>query len=119
MTGGEPLMDKNTYKVLDYIITHPKKDLHLNVTSNMCPPDNKLKNKYYDMIKRICMEEHVEHMMQFVSVDAFGKKAEYIRHGLEWNKFTDNVEEFLYRIHKTLEKDILKHISVYGLIYRC
>ena len=98
MTGGEPLMDKNTYKVLDYIITHPKKDLHLNVTSNMCPPDNKLKNKYYDMIKRICMEEHVEHMMQFVSVDAFGKKAEYIRHGLEWNKFTDNVEEFLYRI---------------------
>ncbi len=46
MTGGEPMMDKNTYKVLDYVIDHPKKDLHLNVTSNMCPPDIKLKNKY-------------------------------------------------------------------------
>ena len=98
MTGGEPMMDKNTYKVLDYVIDHPKKDLHLNVTSNMCPPDIKLKNKYYDKVKRICLDEHVEHFMQFVSVDAFGKQAEYIRNGLDWNYFQDNVEEFLQRI---------------------
>jgi hypothetical protein len=72
MTGGEPMMDKNTYRVLDYVIDNPKKDLHLNVTSNMCPPDPKLKSKYFDMVKRICLDEHVEHFMQFVSVDAFG-----------------------------------------------
>ena len=98
MTGGEPMMDHNTYKVLQYVIDNPKKDLHLNVTSNMCPPDAKLKNKYFDMVKRICLDEHVEHFMQFVSVDAFGPQAEYIRHGLNWNYFTDTVEEFLERI---------------------
>jgi hypothetical protein len=98
MTGGEPIMDHNTYRVLDYVIDHPKKDLHLNVTSNMCPPDPKLKAKYFDKVKRICLDEHVEHFMQFVSVDAFGQQAEYIRHGLDWNYFTDTVEEFLYRI---------------------
>ena len=98
MTGGEPMMDKNTYKVLQYIIDNPKKDLHLNVTSNMCPPDQKLKNKYFDMIKQICLEEKVEHMMQFVSVDAHGPQAEYIRHGLNWNLFQSTVEEFLERI---------------------
>ena len=98
MTGGEPMMDKNTYKVFEYVIDNPKKDLHLNVTSNMCPPEDKLKNKYMDMVKRICIEEKVEHFMQFVSVDAHGKKAEYIRNGLDYNKFIDNVEEFLYRI---------------------
>ena len=98
MTGGEPMMDHNTYRVLQYVIDNPKKDLHLNVTSNMCPPDPKIKNRYFDMVKRICVEEHVEHFMQFVSVDAFGKSAEYIRHGLDWNYFTDTVEEFLYRI---------------------
>ena len=98
MTGGEPMMDKNTYKVLQYIIDNPKKDLHLNVTSNMCPPDQKLKNKYFDMIKHICLEEKVEHMMQFVSVDAHGPQAEYIRHGLNWNLFQSTVEEFLERI---------------------
>ena len=98
MTGGEPMMDHNTYKVLQYVIDNPKKDLHLNVTSNMCPPDAKLKNKYFDMVKRICLDEHVEHFMQFVSVDAFGPQAEYIRHGLNWNYFQDTVEEFLERI---------------------
>ena len=50
MTGGEPMMDKNTYKVFQYIIDHPKDDLHLNVTSNMCPPDKKLKEKYVSVI---------------------------------------------------------------------
>ena len=98
MTGGEPMMDVNTYRVLQYIIDHPKQDLHLNVTSNMCPADPKLKQKYFNMIQKICMEEKVEHMMQFVSVDAFGKRAEYIRHGLDFNYMMENVEEFLDRI---------------------
>ena len=98
MTGGEPMMDHNTYRVLQYIIDHPKHDLHLNVTSNMCPADRKLKDKYFNMMQKICMEEKVEHMMQFVSVDAFGKRAEYIRHGLDFNYMMENVEEFLDRI---------------------
>ena len=50
------MMDKNTYKVFQYIIDNPKKDLHLNVTSNMCPADKKLKEKYFNMTKHICME---------------------------------------------------------------
>ena len=40
----------------------------------------------------------MEHLMQFVSVDAFGKQAEYIRNGLDFNRMMDNVEEFLDRI---------------------
>ena len=98
MTGGEPMMDVNTYRVFDYIIDNPKKDLHLNVTSNMCPPDVKLKNKYFDQVKRICLDEKVEHFMQFVSVDAHGPQAEYIRNGLNYNQFMDNVNEFLHSI---------------------
>ena len=47
------------------------------------------------------MQEKVEHMMQFVSVDAYGKKAEYIRNGLDFNYMMDNVEEFLERIPVT------------------
>ena len=98
MTGGEPMMDHNTYKVFQYIIDHPKDDLHLNITSNMCPPDEKLKKKYFNMLQTICLQQKVEHVMQFVSVDAWGKRAEYIRHGLDFNRMMDNVEEFLDRI---------------------
>ena len=98
MTGGEPMMDKNTFKVFDYILGNPKKDLHLNVTSNMCPPDDKIKNKYFDTVKKICLEGKIEHFMQFVSVDAHGKQAEYIRNGLDYKKLMDNCDEFLSRI---------------------
>ena len=50
------------------------------------------------MAQEICTQEKVEHMMQFVSVDAYGKRAEYIRDGLDFNYMMDNVEEFLDRI---------------------
>jgi organic radical activating enzyme len=98
MTGGEPMMDHNTYKVFQYIIDHPKDDLHLDITSNFCPSDPKLKTKYFNMLQKICLEEKVEHVMQFVSVDAYGKKAEYIRNGLDFNYMLDNVDEYLERI---------------------
>ena len=95
MTGGEPMMDHNTYKVFQYVIDHPKDDLHLNITSNMCPPDPKLKQKYFNMLQTICLQEKVEHVMQFVSVDTWGKQAEYQRHGLEFNRFWDNLNKIL------------------------
>ena len=98
MTGGEPMMDRNTYKVFDYILANPKSDLHLNVTSNMCPPTDKIKNRYFDVVKKLCAEEKIEHFMQFVSVDAHGPQAEYIRNGMNYNKLMDNVDEFLSRI---------------------
>ena len=34
MTGGEPMLDKNTYRVFDYVLANPSPKLHLNVTSN-------------------------------------------------------------------------------------
>jgi hypothetical protein len=95
MTGGEPMMDVNTYRVFDYIISNPKQDLHLNVTSNMCPPDPKLKAKYFNAVSHICTQEKVEHFMQFVSVDGWGQQAEYMRHGLNYKQMMANVDDFL------------------------
>ena len=118
MTGGEPMMDHNTYKVFQYVIDHPKEDLHLNITSNMCPPDEKLKQKYFNMLQTICLQEKVEHVMQFVSVDTYGKQAEYIRHGLDYSRMMDNVDEFLERIpHRNSITFIITYnnLSVTGL----
>jgi organic radical activating enzyme len=118
MTGGEPMMDNNTYRVLQYIMDHPKEDLHLNITSNMCPPDDKLKKKYFNMIQDICSQKKVEHVMQFVSVDSWGKQAEYIRHGLDFTRMWANVDEFLERIpHRNSVTFIITYnnLSVTGL----
>ena len=94
MTGGEPLMDKNTYKVLDYISRHAKKDLQLGITTNFCP-DKRLLKKFFEQSKKIEDNGMVEHFMLFVSCDAVGKKAEYIRHGMNYDYLIKNVKEFL------------------------
>lgn len=97
MTGGEPMMDKNTYKVFDYILENPKPDLHINTTSNFSV-EPQLFEKYMDYAKRLCNEETIEHFMQFVSVDTWGKQAEYIRPGLDFERLQKNVERFLTEI---------------------
>jgi len=53
MTGGEPLMDKNTFKMLDYIYKHPHPLLEVSITSNLCPPDQKILDKFIDGVNKI------------------------------------------------------------------
>lgn len=52
MTGGEPLMDHNTFKVLDYVIENPNKELELSVTSNLCPPKDQFE-KFLNKVKQL------------------------------------------------------------------
>lgn len=97
MTGGEPLMDKNTYKVFDYVLALPNSELHLNVTSNFSV-DDVLMDKYLGYVKQLCSTQ-IEHFMQFVSLDS-GKPghAEYIRHGMNVGRVVENVDRFLSEI---------------------
>jgi len=97
MTGGEPMLDKNTYRVFDYVLANPKPDLHLNVTSNFSV-DEKNWQKYKGYVKQLCEGEKIEHFMQFISLDAYGEHAEYIRHGLDFDLLWDRVNQFLSEI---------------------
>ena len=97
MTGGEPLLDKNTYRVFDYVLANPKPNLHLNVTSNFSV-DEKSWQKYKGYVKELCEGEKIEHFMQYISLDSFGPQAEYIRHGLDFDLLWDRVNQFLTEI---------------------
>ena len=93
MTGGEPLMDKNTYRVFDYVIENPSKKLHLNVTSNFSVEDV-LFNRYMAAVKTIC-DGRIEHFMQYVSLDGWGSQAEYMRHGMNFDLVWSRVDQYL------------------------
>ena len=96
MTGGEPLMDRNTHRVLDYVIANPSKKLHLNVTSNFSV-DERLWQSYLAKVKTIC-DGRIEHFMQYVSLDAWMSQAEYIRDGLDFALLWDRVNQFLTEV---------------------
>src|SRR6056300_564829 len=100
MTGGEPLMDKNTFKVFDYVKDNPHKGLHLSITSNCCPPGDQW-NKFMSSLKEITDKDAIEHFMLYCSLDSWGPQAEYIRNGLDFNVLHQNVTQYL--------KDSSKH----------
>ena len=96
MTGGEPLLDRNTYRVFDYVLEHSNPGLHLNVTSNFSV-DEKSWNKYLGYVKQLC-DGRIEHFMQYVSLDGWGSQAEYMRHGLDFDLLWDRVNQFLTEV---------------------
>jgi organic radical activating enzyme len=97
MTGGEPLMDRNTYRVFDYVLAFPKPDLHIDVTSNFSV-EQKLYDQYHEYVKRLC-DTNIEHFMQYVSLDSgIRDQAEYIRYGLDFNRVHENVHRYLDKI---------------------
>jgi organic radical activating enzyme len=58
MTGGEPLMDNNTFKVLDYVYENPNPDLELSITSNLCPPKQELFDRFLTQVKKLETAQH-------------------------------------------------------------
>jgi organic radical activating enzyme len=117
MTGGEPLMDKNTYRVFDYVLAAPNPELHLNVTSNFSVT-NELFERYLGYVKQLC-STRIEHFMQYVSVDTGDwRQAEYIRHGLDAAALTVRVERFLEEVPNRSSLTFivtLNNLSVTGL----
>jgi MoaA/NifB/PqqE/SkfB family radical SAM enzyme len=96
ITGGEPLLSKDTWGVLDYIIEQkePNRELNLAINSNLGVPD-KLIDEFIEKISRITEENRVKEFVIFTSCDAWGEQAEYIRNGLVFNRFWDNVNKIL------------------------
>jgi hypothetical protein len=97
MTGGEPMLDKNTYRVFDYVLANPSPKQHLKVTSNFSV-DEKSWQRYKGYVKELCHEGVLEHFMQYISLDGWGTQAEYMRHGLDFNLLWDRVNQFLTEI---------------------
>ena len=121
MTGGEPLMDANTFKVLDYIYEKPNAWLEVSVTTNMCPPKQELMDKFINKVKKLeeiqiwedkerfnpgagnhwYVNMAVKNFALFVSVDSVEEQAEYIRSGLNFQLMKENVLNFLSNTSNT------------------
>jgi organic radical activating enzyme len=92
ITGGEPLLSKNTWKVLDYIIENPRPDLSIAINSNMQPPDELL-DKLIEKIK--LLDGKLKDLTIFTSAEAAGKQCNYIRYGMDYDKWLANCNRLL------------------------
>lgn len=92
ITGGEPLLSENTWKILDYVIENPRPDFRLSINTNMCIP-RKLVEKLCDKIK--LLDGKIRNFTVYTSAESTGKQAEYSRFGMDWELFESNINYFL------------------------
>jgi organic radical activating enzyme len=101
ITGGEPLLSKDTFKVLEYIQENWEQNpnLSLAINTNMNVP-KKLMDRFIELCEDLSNNNKVRELIIFTSVEATEKQAEYTRFGLNYNVFWENVETFLTKLPK-------------------
>jgi organic radical activating enzyme len=101
ITGGEPLLSKDTWKILEFISENktPNRKLNLSINTNLGSPKH-LIEKFVTLAKKIIDEDRVNEFIIFTSCEAYGGQAEYIRNGLDFNLFLGNVEYILKELPK-------------------
>tara|TARA_B100000579_G_scaffold208888_1_gene170617 strand:- start:1233 stop:2552 length:1320 start_codon:yes stop_codon:yes gene_type:complete len=104
ITGGEPLLNHNTQKLLNDIQQNPAPDLQLEINSNLAI-SNKLLKDFVIQLKVLVQEKKIKSILIHTSCDTHGEQAEYIREGLIYNEWLDNCEY-------VLQNDIPVHVMI-------
>jgi organic radical activating enzyme len=101
VTGGEPLMSADMWKLLDWFKNnHSKSETRLSINSNLCPKDEL-------MDKLIDASHHIKHFDVYTSAEAMWSQAEYIRDGMNFKQWHTNMLR------------LLEHGSLDGLHVMC
>jgi organic radical activating enzyme len=89
ITGGEPLMSGDTWKLLDWFKTNKgRSTTHLAINSNLALPSNKI-DEFIEYV------QDIPHLEIYTSNESIGTQAEYIRDGLDYTVWMSNVEKLL------------------------
>lgn len=100
--GGEPLIMPEFYTFVDKLLASkqaiaPEKKVSFWIVTNMNTPKNYL-DKFLTYLPKLSEVFDVEIL---VSMESVGEKAEYIRNGIKWDRFTSNIDKVLS--HKELK----------------
>jgi len=100
ITGGEPLLSSNVFKVLNWINNNPRPDLEFAINSNMCIPETNL-NKFINACRDLKTNKKIGQISVFTSVDTWGPQAEWIRNGFSMEAWEKNIENYLTNVSNT------------------
>lgn len=106
--GGEPLITEEHYILLEEMIKQKRTDIQLRYNTNL----SNLKFKDKDLLS---LWKHFNHRIDVsASIDHYGDRAEYIRHGTNWS----TVEENFAAVKKTPYVNLTMNtvLSVFNLL---
>ena len=91
VTGGEPIMHPSVWKLFDWFKNNPErgKSMRFAINSNLVPEKEKTFQRLLDAI------EYVPGFEMFTSCEARGTQADYIRDGMNYEVWLNNVRRLL------------------------
>jgi organic radical activating enzyme len=94
ITGGEPLMSHNTWKLFDWFEAQNSK-MRFAINSNLIAKN--------DIIDKLIQKSHgIKNFEIYTSCEAVGAQAEYIRDGLVYEQWLNNVKRILSEANANL-----------------
>jgi hypothetical protein len=94
ITGGEPLLQQSTWKLLDDLEQNPLPNLELNINSNFGVKPI-LIERLVEKINKLISIGAIKSFKLFTSIDTWGPAAEYIRTGLDLTVWEKNLDTYL------------------------
>ena len=94
ITGGEPLLQSSTWRLLEDLDKNPLPNLELNINSNFGVKPI-LIDRLVDRVNKLIEEKKIKSFKMFTSIDTWGKPAEYIRTGLDLELWERNFDKYM------------------------
>ncbi len=96
ITGGEPLLSKHTTKVIDYLLENPQPQLKFAINTNACPP-GKIWKIFTKKLNLLLDTKSIKEITIFTSAEAKGIQNDYIRFGMNYELWLNNIRKLLKR----------------------
>jgi len=91
--GGEPLITEEHYNILEYLIENQHTNITLRYNSN-------ISNLYYKKKSIIEYWNNFKSIEVMASIDSWGERAQFIRHGTKWPEILNNLKTIKNYSHK-------------------
>ena len=101
ITGGEPTMSKDTWKLLEYINNNPQPQLEIAVNTNLNVPA-KLIDKLIYYCNELTLGNKLKKLDIYTSAEAVGDQNDYVRDGMNYTVWLRNVHRMLYETNSTV-----------------
>lgn len=94
ITGGEPLLQQSTWRLLEDLEENPLPNLELNINSNFGVKPV-LIDRLVQKVNNLVSKNKIKDFKIFTSIDTWGSPAEYIRTGLDLTLWERNLDKYL------------------------
>jgi len=114
LTGGEPLMSKDVWALLDKLDNDPdlNPELTLGINTNLM-----VDRKAIDRLIKVCtsIAPRINQIQLFTSNEATGAQAEYTRYGLNYNEWLTNLDYLIQNMPENSFVGIMTTINILSL----